>query len=86
MIKRVRAISPMGEIKLFFTFFYFIIISFFYKYRTPPPPYFVWRFRIDIVKLFYFIWNNIVSSKNKKEETTYILNPFKYLAVRRSTV
>jgi len=58
-------------------FFYFSVVSFFFFKRVEGGPLsFHWNFTIDIVKHYYFIWNNSISTKLKKVERTLILNPY----------
>ena len=59
---------------------YFSVVSFFYFFffstRQGGTPLFRLENRTDIVKHYYFIWNNIISTKLKKVERTIILNPY----------
>ena len=54
------------------SFFYF----FFFSTRQGGTPLFRLENRTDIVKHYYFIWNNSISTKLKKVERTIILNPY----------
>jgi len=65
----IRRNSPWRVLFLFFTFFLF------YREREGDP-YFHWNFSIDKQDSCYFHWNNSICSKNKKEESTYNINPY----------
>jgi len=67
------AISPRGNI---FSFYFFFFTFFSLLFLTPAPPYCVWRLIIDKKNILYFVWNNIVLAKNKKEERTYNINSY----------
>ena len=64
---QVVAKTPRGF--YYFSFFYFFLLT----DNTQAPPYFHWNYLLKNIKQFYFYWNNIVFSKNKKEGT-YICN------------
>jgi len=58
--------SPRREYYSFYSFFIFL------KSNTHRPLCFMWKLRIDTTKILYFLWSNIVWSKNKKR-TTYVI-------------
>jgi len=59
--------SPRREYYSFYSFFIFL------KSNTHRPLCFMWKPRIDTTKILYFLWSNIVWSKNKKR-TTYVIH------------
>jgi len=72
MININTAKTPWG-----FTFFSFFFVSTFFSpllQETPPPPYFHWNYNIDNKNNTNFVWNNSISSKNKKEERKHNVN------------
>jgi len=87
MSKRVS--NPPWGISIYFSFFtFFTFFTFFYFfstyiYKTHPPLYFMWNYDLHKNNTLRFSWNNSISTKNKKEERTLILNPYLNLFARR---
>ena len=62
------AIPPWGNTFSFFLFFKKNND----KEKREEPLRGEWNYYIDMVRSYYFVWNNIVLSKFKKEEVEYI--------------
>ena len=73
MILNNTAIHPWVN-TFFISFFVYTFFS--YIYKTPRPVHFHWNYILHIQNTLRFYWSNIVYAKNKKEETTHILNPY----------
>ena len=73
MITISMAKTPWG-----FLFFIFFSLSFFFfvYQETRHPLHFIWNFHKCIVKKSIRTWNNIISTKLKKVERNYNLNPY----------
>jgi hypothetical protein len=77
MININTAKNPRVLLNSFFSFLFFRLRFFFvYIYNTQRPHRFHWNFHKSIANSYIRTWNNIVSSKNKKEERTYNINHY----------
>ena len=59
-----------------FFYFFFVYSFFLLKGERERPVYFHWNYNLDKSNTLRFHSNNSISTKFKKEETTYNLHPY----------
>ena len=82
MIQQTMTMIVANPLVGFFFFFFFFNFFYHFSYNKRADPYFHWNLVLPIQNIDDFHCNNIVSAKNKKEETTNIFHPYLNLALR----